>query len=68
MFAAPGRPDWPNGVQEEDAPHFAVDRVLIVRPGDEAGDGGTAEGEAVGEIIEVFNRRLDSSIRGWLRL
>ena len=67
MFTAPGRPDWPNGVQEEDAPHFAIDRVLILRPGDEAGDATAAEDEGVGEIIELFNRRLDSSIRGWLR-
>jgi hypothetical protein len=67
MFAAPGRPDWPHGVQEEDAPRFAVDRAAALRPGDEAGDPRAAEDEAVGEIIELFNRRLDSSIRGWLR-
>jgi hypothetical protein len=67
MFAAPGRPDWPSGIQEEDAPRFAVDRAVMLRSGDQTGDSAPAEDDATGEIIELFNRRLDSSIRGWLR-
>ena len=31
LFPAQGRTDWPQGVQEGDAPHFAVDHVDALR-------------------------------------
>lgn len=62
MFAAPGRPDWPYGVQEEDAPRLAIEHAPALRPGgrDGPGDTGLIEGagDEAGEIIELFNRRL----------
>jgi hypothetical protein len=65
MFAAQGRPEWPHGVQEPDAPRFAVEHALELRPGH--GDRIRAqtvpdvdEDELAGEIIELFNRPLAS--------
>ena len=70
MFAGAARSDWPSGVQEADAPRFAVEHAASLRPGEppEPVDrpSATAEDEVAGEIIDLFNRPLDSSIRGWL--
>ena len=62
LFPAQGPPDWPHGVQEPDAPRFALEHVKALRPN---GDGpGTLsstefvdEGRA-GEIIDLFNRPI----------
>lgn len=32
LFPARGRSDWPQGVQEGDVPHFALDHVDRIRP------------------------------------
>jgi hypothetical protein len=63
LFAAQGRPDWPHGVQEPDAPRFAVEHALELRPGHDDRSRvtvgpGVDEDESVGEIIELFNRPL----------
>jgi hypothetical protein len=62
MFTSPDRPDWPAGVQEEDAPRFALEHASAAR----SGASGTApdrlsfetDEPQVGEIIELFNRPL----------
>jgi hypothetical protein len=62
MFSPPGRPEWPSGVQEEDAPRFALQHAAALRPKgpDQAHDQDSIDspGDEVGEIIELFNRRL----------
>jgi len=37
LFPAHGRSDWPQGVQEDDVPHFAVDHVDALRLAGRAG-------------------------------
>jgi len=70
MFAAPGRSDWPSGVQEADAPRFAVDHAASLRPGATSqpkDQPAPAEDQLAGDIVDLFNRPLDSSIRSWRR-
>jgi hypothetical protein len=63
LFPAQGRSDWPHGVQESDAPRFAVEHAAALRSAaDEplrvlkAGD--HAEDGPQGDIVDLFNRRL----------
>jgi hypothetical protein len=63
LFKSEGFAEWPHGVQEPDAPHFAVEHADSLRPRAEIGpeaEGMTADIDADldGEIIELFNRRL----------
>lgn len=65
LFQAQGGPDWPHGVQEADAPRFALEHAEALRPGSDADPGAADPAAAVeprldGEIIELFNRRLPS--------
>jgi hypothetical protein len=63
LFPAQGRRDWPHGVQESDAPRFALEHAAALRPSaaealrvvklaDDVEDG------SQGEIVELFNRPL----------
>lgn len=66
LFMAEGFADWPRGVQEPDAPHFAVEHADSLRPNAEidpaaAGPDADIEVQVDGEIIELFNRRLASA-------
>jgi len=59
LFPAQGRSDWPHGVQESDAPRFAVEHAASLRPGAGAALGALeAEDGLEGEIVDLFNRRL----------
>lgn len=62
MFASPDRPGWPAGVQEEDAPRYALEHASGLRSGsgDVAGERLSVDPDEpqVGEIIELFNRPL----------
>jgi hypothetical protein len=62
MFTSPDRPDWPAGVQEEDAPRFALEHASALRSGtgDTFGDRPSIDADEpqVGEIIELFDRPL----------
>jgi len=62
LFAGTDQQEWPLGVQEDDAPRFAVEHAQALRPGadDVPADEGATDGpgQDVGDIIELFNRRL----------
>ncbi|HLY14098.1 MAG TPA: hypothetical protein VKR24_07085 [Candidatus Limnocylindrales bacterium] len=59
LFPAQGRSDWPHGVQEPDAPRFALEHAAALRPGtDDRVAAFGVEGEPQGEIVDLFNRRL----------
>lgn len=67
LFSQQGRPDWPHGVQEQDAPHFAVEHIDALRSVPLVGaetprgagivtvDDATDDGP---EVIELYTRRL----------
>ena len=64
LFPAQGRSDWPRGVQESDAPRFSVEHAQALRPGadgairdHDAGD--DSEDGLRGDIVDLFNRRLE---------
>jgi hypothetical protein len=46
LFPRSGQPSWPHGVQEDDAPHFAIER-----PGVPAGDE-AARDDAIATMLE----------------
>ena len=53
LFPRSGPADWPEGVQEGDAPHFALDR-LGDGPSDEPdGDGRAERGAATLQAVDV---------------
>jgi hypothetical protein len=64
LFPAHAGRDWPTGVQEPDAPHFAVVHLDALRPGtpvllDGPAIGGDAQpDEPQPEVIELFDRPL----------
>ena len=70
LFASHGVRDWPTGVQEADAPHFAVTHLDNLRPGhaaafewqtgdaDEPGEPGDAP-----ELIDLGSRPLGARPR-----
>ena len=64
LWAPHGRPDWPHGVQEMDAPAFEVSHLDALRPGTlmilvgPATAGTTEQDEPQPEIVELFDRRL----------
>ena len=64
LWAPQGRPDWPHGVQEMDAPAFEVSHLDALRPGTPvvlAGPpmaGATEQVDPQPEIVELFDRRL----------
>ena len=64
LWAPQGRPDWPHGVQEMDAPAFEVSHLDALRPGTlmilvgPATAGTTEQDEPQPEIVELFDRRL----------
>jgi hypothetical protein len=55
LFAAQGVRDWPSGVQEPDAPRFAVDHLDALQ---REGSGPYGEDEPTPELIELGERRL----------
>jgi hypothetical protein len=68
LFPAQGVRDWPTGVQEGDAPRFAVEHLDGLRPGAAAKDGVAQQriddlGDPCPEIIELGSRRLDAPQR-----
>jgi hypothetical protein len=59
LFPTQGRSDWPHGIQESDAPRFAVEHAAALRPGAECDMGmDDVEDGPVGDIVDLFNRRL----------
>jgi hypothetical protein len=68
LFPLQGRDDWPHGVQEGDAPHFAVEHADALRPGSPgAADerprnpASVAQDDAADpppEVVELYTRRL----------
>ena len=67
LFPAQGVRDWPTGVQEADAPRFAVEHLDGLRPG--AAYDGVAQqrfddlDDPYPEIIELGSRRIDAPLR-----
>ena len=62
LFAAQGARDWPTGVQESDAPRFAVAHLDTLRPqrAATAGEAGIdGEIEPAQEVVELGVRHLD---------
>ena len=59
MFAAQGGRDWPTGVQESDAPRFAVSHLDALRPDAGVARSGDDEDEPTPEVIDLGERRLD---------
>ena len=53
LFPRRSGPDWPVGVQEDDAPHFAVRHLDGLRPAANAGQRDT-------ELVDLGSRRLGS--------
>ena len=64
LWAPQGRSDWPHGVQEMDAPHFAVVHLDALQPGTPMVLGGPATDrsdetdEPQPEMVELFDRPL----------
>jgi hypothetical protein len=68
LFPAQGIRDWPTGVQEADAPRFAVDHLDGLRPPAASHDGVAQQrfddlGDPCPEIIELGSRRIDAPSR-----
>ena len=67
LVAPQGRPDWPHGIQEMDAPQFEVAHLDALRPGtpvllDGPAIGGAADpDEPQPEVVELFDRPLRGS-------
>lgn len=63
LFAPPAGRDWPHGVQEGDAPRFAVAHLDGLRPGVPAAVGSATSDDHIGsptaEIVDLGSRRLD---------
>jgi hypothetical protein len=64
LWAPQGRPDWPRGVQETDAPHFEVTHLDALQPGTPmvldgpARDSSAEPDEPAPEMIELFDRPI----------
>ena len=64
LWAPQGRNDWPRGIQEMDAPHFAVTHLDGLRPGTAMAPDGPAEAgaherdERQPEVVELFDGPL----------
>jgi hypothetical protein len=61
LFPAHGVRDWPVGVQETDAPHFAVAHLDALRPASRGETRSTVAGgfeEPQPEIVELYVRSL----------
>ena len=54
LFAAHGQRDWPTGIQEGDAPRFAVGHLDNLRPELPV----VIETSARGEVVDLGSRRL----------
>ena len=63
LFAPPAGRDWPPGVQEGDAPRFAVAHLDGLRPGVPVTVGSVFDGDQIGpptaELFDLGSRRLD---------
>jgi hypothetical protein len=64
LWAPQGRNDWPRGVQEMDAPQFAVTHLDTLQPGTPIMLGAAATDDAADrdeprpEMVELFDRPL----------
>jgi len=64
LFPAQAPRSWPHGVQEPDAPHFALDHAEALRPGTVGAwpvspFDDDAEPGPVPEIVELYDRSID---------
>jgi len=60
LFAAHGGRDWPTGVQEADAPHFAVAHLDNLRPAAATPPESFDDGGASPEIVDLGGRHLET--------
>jgi hypothetical protein len=63
LFASAGRRDWPTGIQEPDAPRFAVRHLDGLRPGQPAVIATSRPDDGVGgdppaELLDLGSRHL----------
>lgn len=59
LFPPVGARDWPTGVQEPDAPRFAVAHLDALRP--DLRPVTAAEAMDAREVVDLYERPLDSS-------
>jgi hypothetical protein len=62
LWARPAIRDWPQGVQEDDAPRFSVDHLDGLRPGAPMlldTQSAAKDDEPQPEIVELVSRRVD---------